>query len=138
LAKLSETVVIVILGLAFGMLLAGRAPAQEKPAITHRALLRSDLPNTAQQEVVVWDTEYEPGAINPQHFHPAAITFHVVSGTGVWQEEGKPPVVLHAGESLFVPAGTVHSHWNPNASEHLRFLEFIVGRRDNLRSVPRP
>ena len=96
------------------------------------------MPNTADREVIVWDTEYAPGAINPRHFHPAAITFHVVSGTGVWQEEGKPPVALHAGESLFVPAGTIHSHWNPSASERLRFLEFIVGPRDNLRSIPRP
>jgi quercetin dioxygenase-like cupin family protein len=138
LAKLSEAVVIAILGLSFGMLLTEPAPAQEKPGITHRALFRSVLPNIEDQEVIVWDTEYAPGAINPRHFHPAAITFHVVSGTGVWQEEGKPPVALHAGESLFVPAGTVHSHWNPSASERLRFLEFIVGPRDNLRSIPRP
>jgi len=138
LAKLSEAVVIAILGLGFAMLLTEPAPAQEKPDITHRALLRSVVPNTADREVIVWDTEYAPGAINPRHFHPAAITFHVVSGTGVWQEEGKPPVALHAGESLFVPAGTIHSHWNPSASERLRFLEFIVGPRDNLRSIPRP
>jgi quercetin dioxygenase-like cupin family protein len=126
------------LGFGFAMLLTEPAAAQEKPGITHRALLRSVLPNTADQEVIVWDTEYAPGAINPRHFHAAAITFHVVSGTGVWQEEGKPPVARHAGDSLFVPAGTVHSHWNPSASERLRFLEFIVGRRENLRSVPRP
>jgi quercetin dioxygenase-like cupin family protein len=75
------------------------------------------LPNTANQEVAVYEVEYEPGGMNPRHLHPAAIIFHILSGTGVWQEEGRSPVTLRAGDSLFVPAGTIHSHWNPNATE---------------------
>jgi len=71
------------------------------------------VPNTENQEVAVYEAEYVPGGINPRHLHPAAITFHVLSGTGIWQEEGKEPVTLKAGDSLFVPAGTIHSHWNP-------------------------
>src|SRR5713101_2170566 len=93
--------------------------------ITHTPLLRSQLRDVTE-EVIVWDTEYAPGAVNPRHFHPAAITFRVISGTGVWQEEGKVPVTLHAGDSLLAPAGIVHSHWNPSSTERLRFLEFIV------------
>lgn len=115
------------------------APAYaQQTGITHTPLLKSVVPNTANQEVTVWDTEYAPGAINHRHMHPAAITFHVLSGTGIWQEEGKTPVTLHVGDSLFVPAGTVHLHWNPSATERLRFLEFIVAEKDKGRSVPRP
>jgi quercetin dioxygenase-like cupin family protein len=116
---------------------AGPAAAQ-KPGITHTALLKTALPGTADQEVVVWDTRYAPGAINARHMHPAAITFHVLSGTGIWQEEGKPPVTLRAGDSLFVPAGTVHTHWNPSKTEELRFLEFSVAGRGEGHAVPRP
>jgi quercetin dioxygenase-like cupin family protein len=111
---------------------------QERPGITHAPLLKSELPNTPGQEVIVWDTQYAPGAVNPRHLHPAAITFHVLSGTGVWQEDGKPPVTLHAGDSLFVPAGTIHTHWNPSTAEPLRFLEFIVADKDKGRSIPQP
>ena len=118
------------------MTLAGSGQAQ-KAGITHAALLKSALPGTANQEVVVWDTEYAAGAANPRHMHPAAITFHVLSGTGIWQEEGKAPVTLHAGDSLLVPAGTVHSHWNPSMTEGLRFLEFTVAAKDEGGSVPR-
>jgi quercetin dioxygenase-like cupin family protein len=96
------------------------------------------LPNTANQEVGVYEVEYEPGGMNPRHLHPAAITFHILSGTGIWQEEGKPPVTLNAGDSLFVPAGTIHSHRNPSATERLRFLEFIVAHKDEGRSIPQP
>ncbi len=107
-----------------------------KLGITHKSLLRSDLAGMTGQEVIVWDTEYAPRAINPRHYHPAAITFHIVSGTGVWQEEGKAPVELKAGDSLFTPAGTTHTHWNPSHTESLRFLEFIVGEKDKVRLEP--
>jgi quercetin dioxygenase-like cupin family protein len=110
----------------------------QKTGITHTPLLKSVLRDTANQEVIVWETEYAPGGINRRHRHPAAITFHVLSGTGIWQEEGRAPVTLQAGDSLFAPAGTVHSHWNPSTTEPLRFLEFIVAEKDKGSSVPLP
>jgi quercetin dioxygenase-like cupin family protein len=121
------------------MLLAEPVAGQEKRGvIPHAPLLKIVLPDTVNQEVAVYETEYAPGGINPRHFHPAAITFHVLSGTGVWQEEGKPPITLKAGDSLFVQAGTIHSHWNPSATDRLRFLEFIVAEKDKGRSIPKP
>ena len=121
-----------------GMFLAQVVSAQDRPPITHTLLFKGALPDTAGQEVIVWDTRYEPGALNPRHLHPAAITFHVLSGIGVWQEDGKAPVTLHAGDSLFVAAGTIHSHWNPSTAEPLRFVEFIVAAKDQGRAIPQP
>lgn len=120
------------------MLHAGPAASQRRGVIPHAPLLKMMVPNTANQEVAVYEAEYEPGGINPRHLHPAAITFHVLSGSGVWQEEGKPPVTLKAGDSLFVAAGTIHSHWNPSTTDRLRFLEFIVAEKDKGRSIPKP
>ena len=97
-----------------------------------------DSPDTAHLEVTVYEVKYAPGGINPRHFHPAAITFYVVSGAGVWQEEGKTRVTLNAGDSLFVPAGTIHSHRNPSTADHVLFLEFIVAENDKRRSIPQP
>jgi len=126
---------------AIGALALGVAVAtaqERRGVISHPPLLKLDLPNTANQEVAVYEAEYAPGGINPRHLHPAAITFHVLSGTGVWQEEGKEPITLKAGDSLFVPAGTIHAHWNPSSTERLRFLEFIVSEKDKGRSIPLP
>ena len=81
------------------MLQAEPAASQRRGVIPHAPLLKMVVPNTANQEVAVYEAEYEPGGINPRHLHPAAITFHVLSGSGVWQEEGKPPVTLKAGDS---------------------------------------
>ena len=129
----------------FSLLLAGlfsgfplRSPTSaEHLGITHTLLFKGKVPGTEEQ-VIVWDTEYAPGAVNPRHFHPAAVTFRVLSGTGIWQEEGKRPVTLDAGETLLASAGTIHTHRNPSATEKLRFLEFIVAPEGQDRSVPRP
>jgi quercetin dioxygenase-like cupin family protein len=67
---------------------------KDRQSITHTPLLKSILPGTMNAEVIVWDTTYVPGAVNPRHLHPAAITFRVLSGIGIWQEEGKPAVTL--------------------------------------------
>ena len=121
------------------LMLGAASTAQErKGAIPHPPLLKMDVPNTTNQEVAVYEAEYAPGGINPRHLHPAAITFHILSGSGIWQEEGKEPVTLKAGDSLFVPAGTIHAHWNPSSTGRLRFLEFIVAEKDKGRSIPLP
>ena len=111
------------------------ASQERRGVIPHAPLLKTVVPDTANFEVAVYETEYAPGGINPRHLHPAAITFYVVSGSGIWQEEGKAPVTLKAGDSLFVPAGTIHSHWNPSTTDRLRFLEFIVAEKDKGRSI---
>jgi quercetin dioxygenase-like cupin family protein len=118
---------------------AGPAAGEGKMgAIPHAPVFDSVLPGTPNLEVAVNETEYAPGGINPRHLHPAAITFYVISGTGIWQEEGKSAVTLRAGDSLFVPAGTIHTHWNPSATENLRFLEFIVAENGKGHSIPLP
>ena len=136
-ARLSKLVILVALAV-LSVQPSPPSSAEEQTGITHTPLLKSTLPATPDQEVIVWDTVYAPGAINPRHLHPAAITFHVVSGAGAWQEDGKPPVTLRAGDSLFVPAGTIHTHWNPSKTDSLRFIEFIVAEKDKGRSIRLP
>jgi len=129
---------VVTMGILCMLQAAPAASQGKRGVIPHAPLLKTVLPGTANLEVAVYETEYGPGGINPRHLHPAAVTFYVVSGTGVWQEDGKPSVTLHAGDSLFVPAGTIHSHWNPSTTDHLRYLEFIVAEKGKGRSIPEP
>jgi quercetin dioxygenase-like cupin family protein len=123
---------------AFLFVTASTGGQERRGIISHPPLFKAVVPNTGNQEVAVYEVEYEPGGMNPRHLHPAAITFHLLSGTGVWQEDGKAAVTLKTGDSLFVPAGTIHAHWNPSATERLRFLEFIVAEKDKGRSIPQP
>lgn len=110
----------------------------QKTGVTATEILEVAVSDTANKEVTVLDVRYTPGAINRRHFHPAAVTFYILSGTPVFQEEGKEPVNLKPGDSYLVPAGTTHSHWNPSKTEGLRWLEFIVAEKGKGRSIRKP
>ena len=113
-------------------------PLAQKVGVTSSELFLGAVPRAGDTEVTVLDVTYLPGAINPRHFHPAAVTFHVISGTPVFQEEGRAPVTLKPGDSLLIPAGTTHSHWNPSQTEGVRWLEFIVAEKGKGRSIRKP
>jgi quercetin dioxygenase-like cupin family protein len=110
----------------------------QKTGVTATEILERLIPDTVNKEVTVLDVRYAPGAINRRHFHPAAVTFYILSGTPVFHEEGKGPITLKPGDSLLVPAGTTHSHWNPSNTEGLRWLEFIVAEKGKGRSIRKP
>ena len=112
--------------------------APQKTGVTARELYEQLVPDTANKEVTVLDVRYEPSAINRRHFHPAAVTFYVLSGSPVFQEEGRQPTTLKPGDSFLVPAGTTHSHWNPSKTESVRWLEFIVAEKGKGRSIRKP
>lgn len=109
-----------------------------KTGVVSKELFESGVPGATDQEVTVLDVTYAPGGFNPRHYHPAAVTFHVLSGTPMFQEEGKAAVRLKPGDSLLVPAGTTHSHWNPSQTEGVRWLEFIVAPKGKGRSIRKP
>lgn len=113
-------------------------PAAQKTGVISRELFETIVPGTADREVTVLDVRYEPGGFNPRHFHPAAVTFYILEGTPVFQEEGKEPVTLEPGDSFLVPAGTTHSHWNPSRTQGVRWLEFIVAEKGKGRAVRKP
>ena len=113
-------------------------PPAQRVGVTSSELFLGAVPRAGDTEVTVLDVTYLPGAINPRHFHPAAVTFHVISGTPVFQEEDRAPVTLKPGDSLLIPAGTTHSHWNPSQTEGVRWLEFIVAEKGKGRSIRKP
>ena len=116
---------------------AGAEDVSQRRGVTSTALFRELMADT-RTEATVLVVRYEPGGINPRHFHPAAVTFHVLSGTAVFQEDGEDPVRVKAGDTLFVPAGTTHAHWNPSTLEGLTWLEFIVAEKGKGRAVRKP
>jgi len=127
----SSLVLLLLIAMPF-------AQGQEKTGVVSAELFSNIVPDAGDKEVTVLDVRYAPGGMNPRHFHPAAVTFYVLSGTPVFQEEGKPPITLKPGESLMIPAGTTHAHWNPSSSEGVRWLEFIVAERGEGRAIRKP
>lgn len=118
---------------------SAQAPkAQQRVGVTSAELFEKAIPDTQNMEVTVLEVRYQPGGVNPRHFHPAAVTFYVLEGRPVFQEEGKEPVALKPGDTLLVPAGTTHAHWNPSSTEGVRWLEFIVAEKGKGRAIRKP
>lgn len=57
--------------------------------------------------IVVWNLE--PGQENDYHLHPETEHLHVIlSGAAEYTLADQPPVVVHAGQAVMVPANVPH------------------------------
>ena len=112
------------------------AAAAEDGPIRTVVLIESEISGMPDKLMRVLRTTYSPGATNPKHYHTSHVAFYVLEGSGIWQEEGQPPVTLKPGDSLLVKPGTVHAHWNASTTETLTFTEFVIvdkGQRSTVR-----
>jgi quercetin dioxygenase-like cupin family protein len=70
--------------------------------------------------------DFAPGAVAPNHTHPGEEIIYVLEGSLEYQVEGKPPVTLHAGDVLFIPAGTVHAAKNVGTVNGAELATYVV------------
>jgi quercetin dioxygenase-like cupin family protein len=103
------TIAIALLAGTLGM----RDSSAQAPTFKRIELQRHDL-STKDREAVLARAEFQPGAVVPKHTHPGEELGYVVAGELTLEIEGKPPLTLKAGDSFFVPAGTVHTGKNPS------------------------
>ena len=90
-------------------------------------LQRHDL-SVPGREVVQAIVELEPGTTAPRHSHPGEEIIYVLEGTWEYTLEGKPPVVLKAGDVLFIPAGVIHSARNVGTGRGAELATYIVDK----------
>jgi quercetin dioxygenase-like cupin family protein len=88
-------------------------------------LQRHDL-SVAGHEVIQTIVELEPGTTAPRHSHPGEEIIYVLEGTWEYTLEGQPPVIVNAGEVLFIPAGTIHSARNVGTGRGRELATYIV------------
>jgi len=78
------------------------------------------------REVIQVIVELEPGTTAPSHSHPGEEIIYVLEGTWEYTLEGQPPVIVNAGEVLFIPAGTNHSARIVGAGRGRELATYIV------------
>lgn len=82
-------------------------------------------------EVVGYETiqariDLKPGASVGMHAHPGEEVIYVLEGVFEYQIEGQKPVILKAGEVLFIPAGVYHSAKNIGKVRASELATYIV------------
>jgi quercetin dioxygenase-like cupin family protein len=115
----AAAVLFVANGLALHM-----AQAQQ-PGVKRTDLQQHDL-GVPGREVVQVRVDIAPGVLAPNHSHPGEEIAYVIEGLLEYQLEGKPPVTLSAGETLFIPAGTIHSAKNVGSVNAAELATYIV------------
>ena len=79
-------------------------------------------------EVVEVRVEVDAGHGVPRHTHPGDEVLYVVECTLEYMPDGKAPVMLKAGQSVFIPAGTVHAARNPGTVAGAGIATYFVDK----------
>lgn len=99
------------------------APKFDAKGIARTETVRSDF--DGKREAIQVRVDFAPGASFPAHSHPGVEIAYVLSGTIEYEMNGKT-FRLKAGESLFIPAGTVHSAKNVGSGIISELATYIV------------
>ncbi|TAV90171.1 cupin domain-containing protein [Rhizobium leguminosarum] len=115
----------MVQAIALALVLAGAAAAHAEQPLQRTDLLKSDI-DVPGHEVVQVRVDFAPGVLAPNHSHPGEEVAFVIAGTLEYQLEGRQPVTLKAGESLFIPSGVVHSAKNVGGGKASELATYIV------------
>jgi quercetin dioxygenase-like cupin family protein len=114
--------------IAAGMVAAAAWSQTPAPFQTTR-YFATPLENDASREVRLQSVVLPVGAANAFHRHPGDQWAAVQEGEVTFTIKGQPPRVLRAGDSVYIPRGTIHR--NQNLSDKpARSVELVVIDKD--------
>ncbi|MGR9246861.1 cupin domain-containing protein [Rhizobium leguminosarum] len=115
----------MIQAIALAFVLGGAATAHAEQPLQRTDLIKSDI-DVPGHEAVQVRVDFAPGVLAPNHSHPGEEIAFVIEGTLEYQLEGRQPVTLKAGQSLFIPTGVVHSAKNVGSGKASELATYIV------------
>ncbi|MBB3160254.1 quercetin dioxygenase-like cupin family protein [Rhizobium laguerreae] len=121
----------MIQAIALALVLGGAAAAHAEQPLQRTDLLKSDI-DVPGHEVVQVRVDFAPGVLAPSHSHPGEEIAFVIEGTLEYQLEGRQPVTLKAGQSLFIPTGVAHSAKNVGSGKASELATYIVRKGEPL------
>lgn len=86
----------------------GQGPKEIFTNTTWVNMLHTDEKGTFDTQV--YDVIFEPSARTHWHSHPGGQILLITSGTGYYQEKGKPARLLKPGEVVAISPNVVHWH----------------------------
>lgn len=120
----------IITSILFALSTIPSAAQHKHSGVTRTELQRKDM-STPDTEMVQARIDFEPGISFGNHRHPGEEIIYVIEGVFEYQVEGKP-VILKAGEVLFLPPGTIHSAKNIGTGKASELATYIVKKGEPL------
>lgn len=101
------------------------------PGIERADLIQNDIEAPGRQ-VVQTRVDFAPGVASLKHAHPGEEVAYVLEGTLRYELEGRAPITLKAGESLFIPAGVAHVARNVGTVKASELATYILRKGEPL------
>ena len=105
--------------------------AQPRPVGTTRTDLQRHELGIAGHEMLQARVDFAPGASFPSHKHPGEEIIYVLAGTIEYVVDGKP-VIVKAGDVLFVPDGVFHSARNLGSEPAAELATYVLRKGEPL------
>jgi len=125
----------LVVGIALGVIGTGVLTAQQEP-VKRTVLLKSDLVGMEGKEAFLNLNEVAPGASSGKHYHPGHTFLYFLEGSGIWEQEGRPPVTLKQGDVFYEQPKQVHSAKNASTTAPLKTLSCVIGEKGQPLTVP--
>lgn len=109
----------------------------QAPGFKRVELQRHDIA-VAEREAITVRGEFAAGAAVARHTHPGDEISYVLEGEVVLEVDGKPPQTLKAGQTFFVPAGTIHAAKNASKAAAAVISTYVVEKGKPLATPATP
>jgi quercetin dioxygenase-like cupin family protein len=117
--------------LALIMTAAASLPASADEPLKRTDLVQGDIDIPGHEAAQV-RVDFAPGVLAPKHTHPGEEIAYVLKGTIVYELEGRDPVTLTEGQSLFIPSGVPHSARNIGKDTASELATYIVRKGETV------
>jgi len=112
-----------------------QAPAPQTPRFQPKAYFEMPLDKDPTRQVRLQSVVMPPGSANEFHRHPGDQWWAVQEGEVVFTVRGEAPRVLRAGDSVYIPRGTVHRNQNLT-DKPARSIELNITDKDKPQTEP--
>ena len=118
----------ILVGLSLS--LAGASAQDIAKPVLQLSEIVSGMPKGEKQKIWVFTATIVPGGKTVFHTHPFPVTLYILEGTFALEMEGRPAVILKAGQSMVEPPQVKMTGYNRSTTEPMRAIIFYVSDPD--------
>ncbi len=141
---MKRTVAMLTLALGVGIgvgMIGNQVLIAQQEGIKRTVIIRTDLAGLEGKEGLMWLAEIPPGGRTGKHYHPGHEFVYTLEGSGVLEEQGKPPVTLKPGVSFYLRSSSekaeyVHEAINTSKTEPLKLVAVLITEKGQPPAVP--
>ena len=107
-----------------GLLLCSASVSAQE--VTKLSELASGMPKGEKQQIRVLTATLKPGDKTEFHTHRFPVTLYVLEGAFTLELEGRPPLIVKAGEAMVEPPNVKMTGFNRSSTEPMKVVTFYV------------